>query len=318
MRGVLLGAGVLALAALSIALPFAPVAELAGRDADLLAVILLELRAPRALIAFSYGAVLGLTGAAIQGLFGNPLASPDLTGTSGGAALGAVWVTYLFGFASPWAFAAGGIGGAALALAALLALAGPRADSATLLLAGLALTAVTGALTSLALALAPSPFAFYDAFDWLLGSLVDRSLSQAAVAVAALAIAAVLLLPLRPALDALALGEEVAQAGGHRLAPLRARVVVATALGVGGCVAVAGAIGFIGLVAPVLARPLVSHRPGRAMLPAALIGAALLLAADLLTRFAPLGRPLPVGVVTAILGAPFFLRLVLAQRWRTA
>ena len=82
--------------------------------------------------------------------------------------------------------------------------------------------------------------------------------------------------------------------------------------------AVAGAIGFVGLVAPVLARPLVGHRPGRAMVPAALLGAGLLLAADLLTRLAPLGRPLPVGVVTAILGAPFFLRLVLSQRWRGA
>lgn len=308
----LLAAVLLLLFAGALLLPVLPT------DSPALLAILLELRLPRALVALTYGAVLGLTGAAVQALFGNPLASPDLTGTSGGAALGAVALTYLGGFVSPFAFAAGGIGGAALLLLALLWLGGRRADAPTLLLAGLALSSLAGAATALVLALAPSPFAFYDAYDWLLGSLVDRSLPQAGLALAAALIAAVLILPARRALDALALGEELADISGHGLPALRRRVLVGVAVGVGGCVSVAGAVGFIGLVAPVLARPIVGHRPGRALLPAAAIGAALLLASDLLVRFAPWGRPVPVGVITALAGAPFFLHLVLRMRARAA
>src|SRR3546814_20033222 len=116
--------------------------------------------------------MLGASGAAIQARFANPLASPDLTGTTSGAALGAVVTAYIFGFSAPLALAAGSVVGALAALALLLALAGPKAETATLLLSGLAISALAGALTTLALALAPSPFAFYDAYDWLQGSLV--------------------------------------------------------------------------------------------------------------------------------------------------
>jgi iron complex transport system permease protein len=174
---------------------------------------------------------------------------------------------------------------------------------------------LAGALTTLALALAPSPFAFYDAYDWLMGSLVDRSLAQAAFAAVPAIICILLLLRLVPALDTLALGEDAAQAIGHDIRRTRLWVVVLSALGVGACVAVCGAIGFIGLVAPVFARRLTGGRPGSAMLPAALIGGILLLAADMVTRGAPLGRTLPIGVVTALLGAPFFLWLVARMRW---
>ncbi len=156
-----------------------------------------ELRLPRAALALAYGAMLGASGAAIQGLFANPLASPDLTGTTSGAALGAVVTAYLFGFSAPLALASGAVGGALGALLLLLALAGPRAETATLLLAGLAISALAGALTTLALALAPSPFAFYDAYEWLMGSLVDRSLDQAAFAAAPALLAIALLLRLR-------------------------------------------------------------------------------------------------------------------------
>ncbi len=309
----------LALAALflaSLALPVSGFGALWAEDPALARDLLMQLRLPRTLLACIYGAVLGATGAAIQALFANPLASPDITGTSGGAALGAVVTAYLIGLSSPVALGLGAVAGAGAALAALLLLAGPRAETATLLLAGLAISALTGALTTLALALAPSPFAFYDAFDWLLGSLVDRSLTQTAFAGVPALVVLALLLRLRRPLDSLALGEEVAESLGHSVARMRLSVVTLTALGIGACVAVCGAIGFIGLVAPIFARRLAQGHPGGAILPAALLGAALLLAADLIVRAAPLGRSLPVGVVTAMLGAPFFLWLVAHMRWR--
>jgi iron complex transport system permease protein len=306
----------LAAFALSLALPAGPIARLFDQDQALATAVLIELRLPRALLALVYGAMLGASGAAIQALFANPLASPDLTGTTSGAALGAVLTAYIAGFSAPLALSLGAVAGALCALLLLLALAGPKAETATLLLSGLAISALAGALTTLALALAPSPFAFYDAYEWLMGSLVDRSLSQAAFAALPALLAILLLARERRALDSLSLGEEVAQSLGHDVAGLRRRIVVLTAVGVGACVAICGAIGFIGLVAPIFARRLTGGHPGRAILPAALIGGALLLAADLVVRLAPLGRTLPIGVVTALLGAPFFLWLVAHMRWK--
>src|SRR5687767_2527945 len=302
--------------ALSMALPWPPLAALMEEDRALGLALLWELRLPRALLALAYGAMLGASGAAVQALFANPLASPDLTGTTSGAALGAVVTAYLFGFTAPIALSVGAVAGALGALMLLLALAGPKAETATLLLAGLAISALAGAMTTLALALAPSPFAFYDAYDWLMGSLVDRSLAQTAFAAAPALLTIALLLRLALPLDRLALGEEVAQSLGHDVLRLRLEIVCLTALGVGACVAICGAIGFIGLVAPIFARRLTRGHPGRAILPAALIGALLLLAADLVARTAPLGRTLPIGVLTALLGAPFFLWLVAHMRWR--
>lgn len=303
---------------LSLLTPAGDLFAVARADRELAQIIVFEIRLPRAALALLYGAVLGASGAAVQALFGNRLASPDITGTSGGAALGAVVSAYLLGATSPLGFALGGVGGAGAALGLLLALAGLRADAATLLLAGVAISALTGAATAVALALAPSPFAFYDAFDWLMGSLVDRSLPQAGMAAAGTAIALAMLWSQVPALDRLALGEEVAESLGDDLARTRMIVIVATAIGVGACVSICGAVGFIGLVAPFVARRLTGHHPGRAVWPAAAIGAALLLGADLLVRLAPMGRALPVGVVTAILGTPVFAWLVVRSRWRVA
>ena len=301
---------------LSLALPLASFTDLYARDSGLAWSLLLELRLPRAMLALTYGAALGACGAAVQTIFANPLASPDLTGTTSGAALGAVIAAYLLEFTSPFALSLGSVAGAMGALGLLLLLAGPRAETSTLLLAGLAISALAGALTTLALALAPSPFAFYDAYEWLMGSLVDRSLSQSLFAlVPTLACIAVLLTQVC-ALDSLALGEQSAQSIGYDIRRLRLLVVALTAVAVGACVAVCGAIGFIGLVAPIFARRLTGDRPGSAVLPAALIGGVLLLAADLVVRLAPLGRTLPIGVATAVLGAPFFLWLVTHMRWK--
>lgn len=312
----MLGLVVAAAFLVSLLLPWSTIDELFRQDRALGMAILTELRLPRAALALIYGATLGASGAAVQALFANPLASPDLTGTTSGAALGAVVTAYIFGFSAPLALSAGSVTGALAALTLLLALAGPRAETATLLLSGLAISALAGALTTLALALAPSPFAFYDAYDWLMGSLIDRSLSQAAFAALPGLASVILLMRLQRPLDSLALGEEVAQSLGHDVGRLRLWVVCVTAVGVGACVAICGAIGFIGLVAPIFARKLTHGHPGRAILPAAMIGAILLSVADLAIRAAPLGRTLPIGVVTALLGAPFFLWMVAHMRWR--
>ena len=297
-----------ALLALHLLLP----ASLLSLDPALRTLLLVELRLPRTLLVAGYGAVLGLTGAALQALFGNPLASPDVTGSSSGAALGAVLGGYWLGLTEPLALAACGVAGSITALAALLLMAGRKSDTAMLLLAGIGISLACGAATSLALALAPSPFAFYDAFDWLMGNFTDRSLGQAGAALIPATIAAILLTRRARALDLLALGEDVAASLGFRPQRLGIEVVALSAVAVGACVAVCGAVGFIGLIAPFLARRLTRGHPGRAMIPAALIGALLLLIADLVTR--GLDRPIPIGVITALAGTPLFLWLIVHQR----
>ena len=285
-------------------------------DPDLARLILVELRLPRTLLVLGYGAVLGVSGAALQAIFANPLASPDITGASSSAALGAVIGGYWFGLTAPLALAACGGAGAGVALVMLVHLSKRRGDSTTLLLAGLAISLAAGAATSLALALAPSPFAFYDAFDWLMGSFVDRSLGQAAAALIPASIATALLLRRATALDLIALGDDVAASLGIRPRALAIEVVALSAIAVGACVSVAGAIGFVGLVAPILARRMSRGHPGRAMVPAAAIGALLLTLADLVVRAVPLDRPIPVGVITALFGTPLFLWLVVTMQRR--
>ena len=285
-------------------------------DPDLARLILIELRLPRTLLVLGYGAVLGVSGAALQAVFANPLASPDITGASSSAALGAVIGGYWFGLTQPLALAACGGVGASAALILLIHLANRRTDSTTLLLAGLAISLAAGAATSLALALAPSPFAFYDAFDWLMGSFVDRSLGQAAAALIPASIATALLLRRARSLDLVALGEDVAASLGIRPQALAIEVIALSAIAVGACVSVAGAIGFVGLVAPIVARRLSRGHPGRAMFPAAVIGALLLTLADLVVRAIPLDRPIPVGVITALFGTPLFVWLVVTMQRR--
>lgn len=285
----------------------------AARDPALAQTIMLELRLPRTALALIIGASLGLGGAAMQGLLRNPLASPDVLGPSTGAALGAVIAGYFLG-GGTLAVAGGGIMGAVLALVLLLALAGPTATTTTLVLAGVAISALGGALVSLALSLAPSPYALYDLMFWLWGSLADRSLLQLAIAGPLILGAGAVVLAQRHRLDSLALGEDVAESLGVAVARLRWTIVVATGVMAGAGVAVAGSIGFVGLIVPHLVRPRVGNRPGAALLPSALAGAVLLVAADLAVRLPVNGQELKLGVLTALIGAPFFLRLVVSQR----
>jgi iron complex transport system permease protein len=302
------------IAALSLLTPLSSLLELRRTDPDLALALIEELRLPRTLLALGYGAVLGMTGAALQATFANPLASPDITGSSSGAALGAVAGSYWLGITGPLALAACGAAGAALALAALFAIAGRRSETATLLLAGIAIALAAGAGTSLLLALAPSPFAFYDSFEWLMGSFVDRSLPQAAAALIPAAIACGLLASRGKALDMMALGDDVAGSVGYRPRRLAVDVVALSAIAVGACVSVCGAIAFVGLIAPYAARTITRGHPGQALLPAAAIGAILLLLADLIVRVAPAGRSIPVGVITTAIGTPLFIWIVVRMR----
>jgi iron complex transport system permease protein len=307
---------VLGLALLHLLTPIAPLSALRADDPSLATLLVTQIRLPRTLLAAGYGAVLGMTGAALQALFANPLSSPDVTGTSSGAALGGVFGGYWLSITSPLALAAFGAGGALLSLGLLLLLTGRRGDVSTMLLAGLAIALAAGAGTSLLLALAPSPFAFYDAFEWLMGSFVDRSLPQAAAALIPAALACAALSTRGRALDIMALGEDVAASLGHRPCAVGIQVVVLSAIAIGACVSVCGAIGFVGLIAPFVARRLTGGHPGRALVPAALIGGILLLLADLLLRLAPPGRPIPVGVITTALGTPLFVWIVVTMRRR--
>ena len=226
----LLGLALITAAALSLVTPLGSLIELRQADPALSWLLIQELRLPRTLLALGYGAVLGMTGAALQATFANPLASPDITGSSSGAALGAVAGSYWLGISGPLSLAVCGAIGAALALIALFAVAGRRSETATLLLAGIAIALAAGACTSLLLALAASPFAFYDSFEWLMGSFVDRSLPQAAAALVPAGLACALLARRSTALDMLALGDDVAASIGYRPRRLGAEVVALTAI----------------------------------------------------------------------------------------
>jgi iron complex transport system permease protein len=307
-----------AIALTHLLLPWNPVAELNQTSPDTARLLLTEIRLPRTLLALGYGAVLGITGAALQALFANPLASPDITGSSSGAALGAVFASYWIGVTGPLALAASGSAGALVALAIVVTLAGRRAEPGVLLLAGLAVALAAGAGTSLLLALAPSPFAFYDSFEWLMGSFVDRSLPQAAVALIPAALAGIMLAGRSRALDLMALGEDVTASLGYRPRRLSLEVIVLSSIAVGACVSVCGAIGFVGLIAPYVARRLTRGHPGRALIPSALIGGILMPLADLAVRFGPAGRIIPVGVLTTVVGAPLFVWIVVTMRRRVA
>ncbi|MFG1345797.1 iron ABC transporter permease [Xanthobacter autotrophicus DSM 431] len=312
-----LGLAVAILFFASIAIGYAPL-DLGAAFGDLLAgrqslpaLVLTELRLPRAILGAAVGFSLGLTGAALQGLMRNPLADPGIVGVSGAAALGAV-VAFYFGFSASFALALplGGLAGAAAATAVLLVLAARGAGTVALILAGVALSSLAGALTALALNLAPSPYAALELVFWLMGSLSDRSLLDVGLALPFMAAGWLLVLMTGPALDALTLGEETAASLGFPLRRVRLLVVGGTAAAVGASVAVAGAIGFVGLVVPHLMRPLVGHRPGRLLLASGLAGAALTLSADIAVRLVPTRPELKLGVVTALIGAPFFLFLL--------
>jgi iron complex transport system permease protein len=284
-----------------------------GNDSN--AVILREIRLPRIVLAWLIGASLGLSGAALQGLLRNPLAEPGLLGISSSASLGAVLALY-FGLTafSNWLLPLSAMAGAALATTALYWLARLNASTLTLILSGVALSSLAAACTSLALNLAPSPYDVNDMVLWLLGSLKDRSFDDVKLCLPFIALGWLLLLGSSRALDTLTLDEDSARSLGVDLPRLRALIILGSALCVGAGVAVAGAIGFVGLVVPHMVRPLVGNRPGAVLVPSALAGALLLLLADIALRLINTEQELMLGVVTALLGAPFFFWLIFRSR----
>jgi iron complex transport system permease protein len=216
--------------------------------------------------------------------------------------------------ASLLALPAGALAGAAVCVAVLMAIAAARASTITLILAGVALSSLAAALTSLILNLSPNPFAAYEIIFWLLGSLKDRTMDHVWLALPVMALGWACLWASTRALDALTLGEEGAAGLGISMARTRWLIIGGVALSVGAATAVTGAIGFIGLIVPHLIRPLTDRLPGNLLLPSGLGGAALLTAADIAARSAIAERELNVGVVTALIGAPFFLWLVVRSR----
>ena len=285
------------------------------RESQVAVSIVWEIRLPRALLGLLIGAALGLSGAALQGYLRNPLAEPGLIGVSAGAALGAV-IAINTGLTAALALALplSGLAGALVAVLVVQALAGLRGGPLTLILAGVAVTSFAGALMALALNLSPNPFAALEIVFWMLGSLADRSIVHVGLAAPLILSGLALLLLLGRALDALTLGEDGAANLGIDLRRTRLLLVLGVALAVGASTAVAGAIGFVGLVVPHLLRPLVDQRPSR-LLPASLLGgAALVLIADVSVRLLTPGMELKLGVLTALVGAPLFFYLVLKTR----
>ncbi len=295
--------------------PLTVIDALFGGGSDVQQVIVREIRLPRAILGLAIGAILGLSGAALQGLLRNPLASPSLFGAPQSAAFGAVLVI-AFGLADvrSWALPVAAIMAAFASVFVLLAVAGRNAGLLILILAGLAISSLAGAATALVMNLSGNPFVVLEIAFWLLGSLEDRSFRHVVLALPFIVAGAIILLSQRNAFRALSLGEEAAQSLGVDVGRLRLWVILGTALGVGGAVAVAGTIGFIGLVAPHLMRPLIGHDPARLLVPSALTGAALLLAADIAVRIIPSTSDIKVGVLTSIIGVPFFLYLIMRER----
>jgi iron complex transport system permease protein len=273
--------------------------------------IVAELRLPRTLLGLAIGAGLGLSGAVLQGYLRNPLADPAVVGVSSSAALGAVAAIVLgvgggtFGMFACAMLAAGG------SMALLAALTWRAQSSVQFILAGTVLASLSGALTAFLISLAPNPYAVAEAIDWLMGALTDRSFDDVRLAAPFIAIGSLLLLFTGRALDALTLGEAAARSLGIRLGRVQALIVLGTGLTIGASVAVTGVVGFVGLVVPHLLRPLFGHRPSALLLPSALGGAALVLVADSLCRLAPGAGEVRLGVVMALIGAPFFLILLL-------
>ncbi|MCY4149967.1 MAG: iron ABC transporter permease [Gammaproteobacteria bacterium] len=302
--------------------PIGPVESLhaliAG-DEGPLTLVMREIRLPRATLAVMVGASLGLAGAAMQGYLRNPLAEPGLIGVSGSAALGAV-IAIQTGLATSMALGlpAMALIGALVGVTLVMALAGPRGSSLTLILAGIAISALAAALTSLVLNLSPNPFAANEIVFWMMGSLADRSMTHVWIALPFMGVGWAMLATLGRGLDALTLGEDAAGAMGISLKRLRLTLVLGTASVVGAATAVAGAIGFVGLVVPHILRPLVGAQPSRLLWASAICGATMVLAADIAVRLILPERDLKLGVVTAIVGAPLFLHLIYKTRRQLA
>ncbi|HEX4533871.1 MAG TPA: iron ABC transporter permease [Rhizomicrobium sp.] len=278
-------------------------------------IIAQQIRLPRAALALVVGAALGASGAALQGLFRNPLAEPGITGVTSSAGLGAVIALY-FGLAAihPALLPTFAIAGALASAAILYSLSRSGAGVMALVLAGVAIASLATAITALVLSFAPNPYAMTEMVLWMMGSLKDRTLNDLVFAAPLVAIGIAILATAARGLDALTLGEDVAHSLGINVSSIRMRVVFGVALATGAATAAAGAVSFVGLVVPHLLRPFYGYEPARLILPSALGGAVLVSAADIAIRLIAPDGQLLLGVLTAMIGAPFFIWLILRLR----
>lgn len=314
--GGLIVAGFCSLLVGSAAIPCASVFKgLGGLGDPRVIMVVQEIRLPRVLLGLLVGAAFGVSGAALQGLLRNPLAEPGLIGTSASAGLGAV-IAFYFGWAAafPWALPLSAIVTAAIGTFLLLLITGYRGGALTMILAGVAISSLAVALTSLAMNLSPNPYALSEIVLWLMGSLKDRSFLDVELAAPFVFAGCAILMRCGRGLDALTLGEEAAASLGVDLSRLNLTVVLGGALAVGGAVATSGAIAFVGLVVPHLMRPLVRNRPSALLGPSAIGGALLVTSADVAVRLIPSSSEIMLGVLTSLIGAPFFLSLLLKLR----
>lgn len=288
-------------------------AGIVSPDTNLAHLVVTELRLPRTVLAVLVGAALGLSGAVLQGLLRNPLAEPGLLGVSSGAALGAVVSIYfslatVFSLATPLLGLAGALGAGALTFAL------GRGGTLSLILAGSAVSGLMAAFLAMALNFAPNPYAAFEMSIWMLGSLSQKSWDHILLAGPFIVAGIAILATLGRAIDALALGEEQAASLGIDLDRARLLALLGVGLAAGAATSVTGSIGFIGLIAPHLVRPFVGYQPSRTLLPSALFGAALLLMADIGTRVLHTTSELRLGVITSLIGTPFFFWLVIRLR----
>lgn len=276
--------------------------------------IFAELRLPRAILGLGIGFVLGLSGAVLQGYLRNPLADPTILGVSSTAAFGGVLSIYLglsalgiglFGFA---------MAGAALSIVLLMLLAGRSGSTLGFILGGMVLSTLTGSLTAFLVSIAPNPFAASEIIAWLMGALTDRTMDDVIRALPFMIMGSGLLFLTARALDALTLGEDVARSLGVDIKRLSWLIVLGVGLSVGASVAVAGIVGFVGLIVPHVMRSLTGEQPSATLLPSALGGAILTLVADSFVRLVPGPGEIRLGIVMAVLGAPFFLIILLNRR----
>jgi iron complex transport system permease protein len=278
--------------------------------------IIAELRLPRAALAVLLGGSLGLSGAVLQGWLRNPLADPGVLGVSSAAALGAV-AAIVLGSAAQWGIFAAAMAGAAGGLGLLAALTWRAETPAAFVLAGTVLASLAAALTAFLISIAPNPYVVAEAIDWLMGALTDRGSEDLWHAGPFMLAGCAVLLVTGRSLDALTLGTDAARSLGVSLTRLQLLVVAGAGLCIGAGVAVTGVVGFVGLVVPHLLRPLTGARPSALLIPSTLGGAALVLAADTLCRLAPGAGEVRLGVAMALIGAPFFLALLLGERGRS-
>jgi iron complex transport system permease protein len=281
---------------------------------DLESLIIMELRFPRTCLGALVGACLGMAGATMQGYLRNPLADPGLFGVSSSAALGAV-ASLFFGYAAQaWLLPLFALTGAATGVALLALLVGRSGSLILFTLAGMILASITGALTSLLISLAPTPFASSEIVTWLMGALIDRSWDDVRLMLIPAILGMGLMLWIAPSLDALTLGEDAARTLGVDMQKLQWLIIAGVGLTVGASVAVAGIIGFVGLMVPHLMRPLADDRPSVVLIPSAFSGAILVVVADSLVRIFPSVAEIRLGIAMSALGAPFFLALLFRMR----